>query len=191
MNEPAFPSGSKESSLGNHYPINAGLTLRDYFAARAMQGFAASDSDTVWHSGVTGMAQSSYAWADAMLARKEQTMTITHISARELELEKEAAELRKNLNDWLYANGPNGWINELRSDLDAERLFSKQAMASVDEIAAQRDAARAELAAIQNQEPAAWMGVKDGMTHLTSSWSIAESYADLYTIELVAKEKTE
>jgi len=31
----------------------------------------------------------------------------------------ERDELRKCLDDWLYANGPNGWINTLRSERDA------------------------------------------------------------------------
>jgi len=52
-------------------------------------------------------------------------MTITHINGKELELTKEIALLYGELN--------------------AERLFSKQAMDAVNEIAAQRDAARAEL----------------------------------------------
>jgi len=51
-------------------------------------------------------------------------MTITHISENELALTKE--------------------ITRLTAELNAERLFSKQAMSSVLEIAAQRDAARAE-----------------------------------------------
>ena len=44
--------------------------MRDYFAAKAMQGFAADDN-AAWQDGVTGMARAAYSWADAMLeARK-------------------------------------------------------------------------------------------------------------------------
>ena len=47
-----------------------GMTLRDYFAAKAMQGFAA-DPNASWSNGVNGMAEHAYQWADAMLeARK-------------------------------------------------------------------------------------------------------------------------
>jgi hypothetical protein len=46
-----------------------GMTLRDYFAAKAMQGFAADDSDG-WRT-LDHMAQSAYRWADAMLKARE------------------------------------------------------------------------------------------------------------------------
>ena len=46
------------------------MSLRDYFAAKAMQGFAA-DPQTSWQDGGNGMARCAYQWADAMLeARK-------------------------------------------------------------------------------------------------------------------------
>lgn len=48
------------------------LNLRDYFAAKAMQGFAA-DPNASWAGGISGMAECAYQWADAMLkAREEQ-----------------------------------------------------------------------------------------------------------------------
>ena len=55
----AFPS----DSYGE-----VGMTLRDYFAAKAMQGFAA-DPEANWQdgSGLPGMARCAYQWADAML----------------------------------------------------------------------------------------------------------------------------
>jgi hypothetical protein len=54
--EPAFPT-----------PDNAdeGMTLRDYFAAKAMQGFAACP-DVSWPH-TAEMAVIAYKWADAML----------------------------------------------------------------------------------------------------------------------------
>ncbi len=46
------------------------MTMRDQFAAMAMQGFA-SDSTAAWGDGVNGMAKCAYEWADAMLAARE------------------------------------------------------------------------------------------------------------------------
>jgi len=48
-----------------------GMSLRDYFAAKAMQGFAVSDN-TNWKDGLNGMAEFAYKWADAMLAEREK-----------------------------------------------------------------------------------------------------------------------
>lgn len=58
---------------GNAFPIPGrhedesfnGLTVRDYFAARAMQGFVV-DSESDW-STAERMAAGAYKWADAML----------------------------------------------------------------------------------------------------------------------------
>jgi hypothetical protein len=58
--EPAFP-------YQNHHGHKfMGMTLRDYFAAKAMQGFAAMD-DVDGFSSVEEMAKMSYKWADAMM----------------------------------------------------------------------------------------------------------------------------
>lgn len=47
-----------------------GMTLRDYFAAQAMNGFAC-DPECSFIEGTAGMAKCAYEWADAMLkARK-------------------------------------------------------------------------------------------------------------------------
>ena len=48
----------------------AALTLRDYFAAKALQGFAA-DSNATWKDGIAGMARSAYEFADAMLKARQ------------------------------------------------------------------------------------------------------------------------
>jgi hypothetical protein len=45
------------------------MTLRDYFAAKAMQAFAA-DPELGWADGLTGMAKQAYRWADAMLRER-------------------------------------------------------------------------------------------------------------------------
>jgi hypothetical protein len=64
MNEPAFPGVTYITLNGEKNP--EGMTLRDYFAAKAMQGFAAM-SDVDGFSSVEEMAKMSYKWADAML----------------------------------------------------------------------------------------------------------------------------
>lgn len=66
MNIPAFP---KTPFIEVGTPQN-GMTLRDYFAAKAMQGFAAM-SDVDGFSSVEEMAKMSYKWADAMLKVRE------------------------------------------------------------------------------------------------------------------------
>jgi len=59
--------------LGNvgyqtEWQIGAGMSLRDYFAAKAMQGFAADEADQ-WSS-TESMAAGAYKWADAMLRER-------------------------------------------------------------------------------------------------------------------------
>lgn len=68
---PAFPV----SILGETLIGKEGMTLRDYFAAKAMQGFAADpdaleglDPDDL----LGGMAYMAYRWADAMLEAREE-----------------------------------------------------------------------------------------------------------------------
>ena len=65
MNIPAFPAPAGVSHI-----TEQGMTLRDYFAAKAMQGFAAM-SDVDGFSSVEEMAKMSYKWADAMLKARE------------------------------------------------------------------------------------------------------------------------
>ena len=69
MNIKAFArSGNEFDPSGDWVPAEhqEGMTLRDYFAAKAMQGFAAR-SDVDGFSSVEEMAKMSYKWADAML----------------------------------------------------------------------------------------------------------------------------
>ncbi len=61
---PAFPL---QSISPEHIPGYSGMTLRDYFAAKAMQGFAACDID--WSS-TDAMAAAAYRWADTMIAAR-------------------------------------------------------------------------------------------------------------------------
>lgn len=63
MNIPAFPVEMIYTQENEKFN---GMTLRDYFAAKVMQGFAAM-SDVDGFSSVEEMAKMSYKWADAML----------------------------------------------------------------------------------------------------------------------------
>ena len=64
---PAFPL----QSIGPEFaPGYAGMTLRDYFAARAMQGMAAHPESDKWPA--DGIAKAAYQQADAMLAARKE-----------------------------------------------------------------------------------------------------------------------
>jgi hypothetical protein len=68
MNIPAFPAMHYDLAEGEH-----GLTMRDYFAARAVQGFIAYTS----HKGIytppdNELAKAAYQLADAMMKAREQ-----------------------------------------------------------------------------------------------------------------------
>ena len=52
------------------YAVTGGMTLRDYFAAKAMQGFA-SDPDWRLDMGPEETARAAYTQADAMLKARE------------------------------------------------------------------------------------------------------------------------
>ena len=66
--QPAFPCQYEE-----HLPMWNGMTLRDYFAAKAMQGFLTNDNllkaSCGWHQDGSeiSIAQLAYDQADAML----------------------------------------------------------------------------------------------------------------------------
>ena len=62
-NPPAFPTGTGVT------PYNSGMTLRDYFAAQAMQGIFASDPVSTMTN--ERIAKESYDLADAMLKARE------------------------------------------------------------------------------------------------------------------------
>jgi len=68
MTEPAFPAMHYDLAEGEH-----GLTMRDYFAARAMPSLLITASGTV---GVNRyeyrVAQTAYAIADAMMEVRKQ-----------------------------------------------------------------------------------------------------------------------
>ena len=67
-NPPAFPI---VIDLGDGVKYQTGMTLRDYFAARALQNFRdqiGSQSDQEWFDKV---AEGAYRMADAMLKARE------------------------------------------------------------------------------------------------------------------------
>lgn len=63
---PAFPeSGERGKSVGGE-----GMTLRDYFAAKAMQGFCTRPPEDV--ADMRLVAEQAYELADAMLAERDK-----------------------------------------------------------------------------------------------------------------------
>ena len=69
---PAFPSG--KNSLDAAGP-NGGMTLRDYFAAAALQGFWSQPAKQLTHeqtieNATAEMCEHFYRWADAMLIER-------------------------------------------------------------------------------------------------------------------------
>jgi hypothetical protein len=68
-NPPAFPSGN-EVTLGDLISSgHKGMTLRDYFAAKAMQGIMASG---IYPTGIMfDTAKEAYEMADAMMKARE------------------------------------------------------------------------------------------------------------------------
>jgi hypothetical protein len=62
---PAFPSSEYDPRYNRHVAIG-GMTLRDYFAAKAMQTIAANP-----HWTEEGIAEAAYKQADAMLKARE------------------------------------------------------------------------------------------------------------------------
>ena len=63
MNEPAFPTGTGVT------PYKSGMTLRDYFAAKAMQGLVENAN---WRGmPEDALAKESYKLADEMLKARQ------------------------------------------------------------------------------------------------------------------------
>ena len=62
---PAFPLAEP----GNCVSASEGMTLRDYFAAKAMQGFCAREVSI--ECSADDIADDAYAMADAMLAARK------------------------------------------------------------------------------------------------------------------------
>jgi hypothetical protein len=64
MNEPAFPTGTGVT------PYKSGMTLRDYFAAKAMQAMLSSPNCPM-DVKESALAKHAYQTADAMLKARE------------------------------------------------------------------------------------------------------------------------
>lgn len=68
---PAFPRPFHETVDGNFSIAQTGMSLRDYFAAKALQGMASialDDGDMIM--GWRDMSEAAYKAADAMLAAR-------------------------------------------------------------------------------------------------------------------------
>lgn len=66
---PAFPSPEWSDAHGTVIPAEYGMTMRDYFAAKALQGLL---SDTNMQAANEQFALFSYKMADAMLAERSK-----------------------------------------------------------------------------------------------------------------------
>lgn len=71
-NPPAFPMWDKDDTVFERPIRQPGMTLRDYFAAKAMHGFASRLMDTGSGYDFEIMSEESYQIADAMLAEREK-----------------------------------------------------------------------------------------------------------------------
>ena len=68
-NKPAFPHNTVYPD--NAFEEHSGLSMRDYFAAKAMQGVFVNENDLETF-GVCALAEHAYKLADAMLAEREK-----------------------------------------------------------------------------------------------------------------------
>jgi len=69
----AFPHGDIEIGPNVAHWGERGMTLRDYFAAAALQGYLASFAGLeIGSPQVAGIAESAYDYADAMLAERSK-----------------------------------------------------------------------------------------------------------------------
>ena len=69
-NTPAFPT--QESRYPDRPPATLGMTLRDYFAAKALQGLLSSSTIMCTAPHITDLANRAYLIADAMLVEKKE-----------------------------------------------------------------------------------------------------------------------
>lgn len=67
---PAFPQGK---GIGDVWVSEGGVTMRDYFAAKAMQSIISRINSAQYHHiGAETMASDAYAFADAMLKERSK-----------------------------------------------------------------------------------------------------------------------
>ena len=72
-NTPAFPTSNWQKIAPMASGYNEGMTLRDYFAAKAMQGIFASNTEHDHEDShiFDAVAEAAYLQADAMLKARE------------------------------------------------------------------------------------------------------------------------
>lgn len=66
----AFPDPAAERKYADCEGYEHGMTLRDYFAAKAMQGFLSVQ--WIDYDDIDVLSTRAYKWADAMLKAREQ-----------------------------------------------------------------------------------------------------------------------
>lgn len=71
---PAFPSPGFTNQFSQYVPSTDGMTLRDYFAAKACEGICVSrdEAGVLLKHGYEWIAKESYAIADAMLTERNK-----------------------------------------------------------------------------------------------------------------------
>lgn len=76
-NPPAFPrTGVGNAGVGYDVPSQDGMTIRDYFAAKAMAAMIPDrdrSGNRIWDEKCSWIADLSYDIADAMLAEREKS----------------------------------------------------------------------------------------------------------------------
>lgn len=69
-NQPAFPAQSHVKPNGEVHPFQSGMTLRQYYAGKALQGLL---SDPAGNSPYERFASDAVRLADALIAELEKT----------------------------------------------------------------------------------------------------------------------
>lgn len=67
--EPAFPRSRPDGQLG---AIQRGMSLRDYFAAKALQGFLANPDENIVTEQAYRIAAQAYEFADLMMKERSK-----------------------------------------------------------------------------------------------------------------------
>jgi hypothetical protein len=70
-NPPAFPRPASDAHQHGMHKPQDGMSLRDYFAAKAMQGFISASTTQLIAPDIRLQARSSYFVADEMLKARE------------------------------------------------------------------------------------------------------------------------
>lgn len=71
---PAFPYSALQPSGPTIYADSYGMTLRDYFAAKAMQGLLSNPKlqEQILKNNQSWIEESAYGWADGMLKARQE-----------------------------------------------------------------------------------------------------------------------